>query len=64
MSAAEVKVTIKDSDQKLIKHFMVYEDIRCDPIDPTLSSFINESKKEFHGDLNDCDITINIKLVI
>ena len=59
---SEVKVSIKDSDQKLAHKFPVYGDgIRISHDDPELKKMVEQTIAEFKGDKNDCDITVHVK---
>jgi hypothetical protein len=59
---SEVKVSIKDSDQKLVRHYPVYsEGFSINREDETLKKMVEDTLKDFAGDQADCDITVNVK---
>lgn len=58
---SEVKVSIKDSDQKLARKFPVYESVRVSHDDPELKKMVEQTLEDFKGDKKDCDIMVHIK---
>lgn len=63
-SFAEVKVSIKDSDDKLQRSFPVYSEGFCvSHEDETLKKMVEDTIKDFAGDKQDCDVTVSIKYV-
>lgn len=60
----EIKVSIKDSDQKLTKKFPVYSDgIKLTREDPELKKLVNKTIDDFKGDKQDCDIALTVKYI-
>lgn len=60
MTFSELKVTIKDSEKKLIKEYPCYEIYQVNENDPFIKSCIEETLENFDGEPE--HITVNIKL--
>lgn len=59
---SEIKVSIKDSDQKLARKFPVYSTgITISHEDPELKKMVEQTIADFKGDKNDCDISVTVK---
>lgn len=60
---SEVKVSIKDSDQKLSRKFPIYGSITVSHDDPNLKKMVDQTIADFKGDQKDCDISVTIKYI-
>ncbi len=58
---SEVKVSIKDSDQKLSRKFPIYIPITVSHDDPELKKMVDQTMTDFKGDQKDCDVSVTIK---
>ena len=60
----EVKISVKDESRKLVtKHALYLDNVEVNNRDPTLKALVEETIKEFKGDLDslDFDVVVNIK---
>lgn len=58
---AEVTITIKNSETKLTKDHLIYEDFSISEQDPILKQLIEEARKEF-GDHEIESVVVKIKI--
>lgn len=57
---SELKVTIKDSEKKLDKKFLIYDTYTTDENDPKIKECIHETLENFDGEPE--NVIVNIKI--
>lgn len=61
----EIKVTVKDQESNLFKKFVHHdENLILSLDDPEMKGFVNDVYNDFRGEKTDCDVIINVKLVL
>lgn len=60
----EIKVSIKDDEQKLTRNFAVHHDnLRVSHDDPELKTIVGQTMVDFKGDIAQSNTTVTIKYV-
>jgi len=54
--AVELRITMKDSERKLTKDFVIYDIMTFTDTDPQIANALNEVKQEFKGEPEDIKI--------
>lgn len=54
--AVELRITMKDSERKLTKDFVIYDIMTFTDTDPLIANALNEVKQEFKGEPEDIKI--------
>ena len=57
----EIKVSVKDEEQKLARKFPHYGAIKVSREDPELRKMVDQTIQDFQGDKQDCDVAVNFK---
>lgn len=54
--SVELNVTIKDSEKRLSKDFLIYEEIKMSLEDPIIEKCVKEVLEEFNGEPEDIKV--------
>lgn len=59
----EVKVTMKDSEKKLVNSFLIYEAFIPNQDDPTIKKILEETRELFQGEPERVNVSIKLEIV-
>jgi len=59
----EVKVTMKDSEKKLVNNFLIYESFIPNQDDPTIKKILEETRELFQGEPERVNVSIKLEIV-